>query len=118
MDDADEEAVEAWGAAQLIKLAREAAKDRDGQLYPHATLAHVLHEAGETEEALEVFDELRAWTARADLDLPVFQRLAPLAEMRDLPTDWRVEIEIPEDVGERVQLADLGQVVGVGFFKY
>lgn len=93
---------------RAIELAREAIENRDGQLYPHATLAFVLHEAGETEEALEVFDELRAWTARADLDLPVFQRLMPLAELRDLPPDWRVDELVAEDVGERGDLTELG----------
>ncbi len=93
---------------RAVALAREAIENREGRLYPHATLAHVLYEAGKTEEALEVFDELRAWTARADLDLPLFERLAPLAELRGLPADWRVEVTIPEDVGQRGDLAELG----------
>ena len=93
---------------RALELAREAVKNRDGQLYYHANLAYVLHEAGETEEALQVFDDLREWTARADLELPVFQRLAPLAELRELPADWRVGVELPEDVGERGDLAALG----------
>ena len=93
---------------KAIETARGATEDREGQLYPHATLAFVLHAAGETEEALEVFDELRAWTARADLDLPALRRLAPLAEARGLPPDWRAEETVPEDVGPRVDLATLG----------
>ena len=107
-DDEVENAKEESYLDRAIKLAREAVEDRDGQLYPYATLAYVLYEAGETEEALEVFDELRKWTARAELELPVFQRLAPLAELRELPVDWRVEVKIPEDVGERGDLAELG----------
>lgn len=93
---------------RAVELAREAAEDADGQLVPHATLAHVLFAAGETEEALEVFDGLRAWSARADLELPPFQRLAPLAAARGLGSDWRVPFELPADVGERGDLAQLG----------
>ena len=104
----EEAAVEQPLLDRAVQLARDAAKNREGQLYPHATLAHVLHEAGETEEALEVFDALRPWTARADLELPVFQRLAPLAELRQLPADWRMELETPADVGDRIDLAELG----------
>jgi len=95
---------------RAVELARKAVENRDGQLYPHANLAYVLHAAGETEEALEVFDELREWTARADLDLPVFQRLAPLVKLRELPEDWRVEVKVPEDVRERIDLAKLGPI--------
>jgi peroxiredoxin len=93
---------------RAVEVAREAIEDRDGRLYPYATLAYVLHAAGETEEALEVFDELREWTARADLDLPVFERLAPLAAERGLPDDWRVEPTVRDDVGARGDLAELG----------
>ncbi len=90
-----------------LELAREAVEDRDGRIYFHANLAHVLNATGHTDEALEVFDELRSWSARADLDLPVFERLAPLAEARRLPSDWRVEPRDPfamaaEVVGEEL----------------
>jgi len=91
-----------------VALAREAVEGHEGELVPHATLAHVLWETGERDEALDVFDELRAWTARAELALPVFQRLEPLARARELGADWRVEPSVPSDVGERIDLATLG----------
>jgi len=95
---------------EALALARDAAKNRTGVLRVHATLAHVLHETGETEEALEVFDELRAWSAHADLDLPVTQRLAPLAEARGLPADWRPTPALADDVpaAARPDLDELG----------
>jgi peroxiredoxin len=93
---------------EAVELAREAVKGRDGQVYDHASLAYVLHAAGLTDEALEVFDRVREWSAPVDLALPVFQRLAPLAEARGLGADWRVVARQAEDVGERVELDTLG----------
>ena len=93
---------------RALELAREVIDDRDGRLHAHATLAHVLWETGHDQEALEVFDQLRPWTARADLELPVFERLSPLARARGLKSDWRVEEVQAADVGTRVDLATLG----------
>ena len=94
------------------ELAREADKNREGHLYQKATLAHVLYLSGKTEEALELFDELRAWTSRADLSLPALARLAPLAEERGLPEDWRPEVGFAEDIPAeaRPDLDTLGPV--------
>ena len=94
------------------ELAREAAKDKDGHLYPKATLAHILYLSGKTEEALELFDELRAWTSRTDLSLPALARLAPLAAERELPEDWRPEAQFAEDIPAeaRPDLDTLGPV--------
>jgi peroxiredoxin len=93
---------------KAVEIAREAIEDKKGQLYPHATLAETLYATGGEEEALEIFDDLREWTARADLDLPIFRRLAPLAEARELPSNWRVADVTAEDVGERLDLGTLG----------
>ena len=93
---------------EAVELAREAVKGRDGQIYDHASLAHVLHAAGLEEEALEVFDRVREWSAPIDLSLPVFQRLQTLALARGLGADWRVAARQAEDVGERVDLDTLG----------
>lgn len=92
---------------EALALAREAAKD-PGQVQPHATLAHVLHTAGRTDEALEVFDRLRGWSAELELGLPPFARLAPLATARGLGADWRIAPTLPDDVGVRVPLDTLG----------
>jgi len=102
--------LEAGETERAIELAREAADGKTGQVQPLATLAHVLHESGETEEALKVFDELRPWTSHSDLDLPVMRRLAPLAEARALPADWRPEVRRAEDIppGARPPLETLG----------
>ncbi|MEZ6013787.1 MAG: redoxin domain-containing protein [Planctomycetota bacterium] len=91
-----------------VALARDAIKGRDGQLVEHATLAYVLHVSGAEEEALEVFDRVRASSALADISLPVFERLAPLAEARGFKGDWRPAFEVASDVGERIDLDLLG----------
>ena len=100
--------LEAGLLEEALDLARGIAERREGRAYYQANLAHVLAGVGQTERALRVFDELRKTSARFDLDMPVFQRLAPLAEARGLPADWRVEFAFPEDVGERIDLATLG----------
>ena len=91
-----------------VALARSAAKGKTGQFLEHATLAYVLWTADEREEALEVFEGLRESAALAEMDLPAFQRLAPLAAELELPVDWRPELQTADDVGERVALDTLG----------
>jgi len=100
--------LDAADVEQALELAREAAKGPDSHVYPQAILAHVLDAAEKREEALEVFDALRERCARVDLDLPAFKRLAPLAEARDLPTDWRPAVAVPADVADRIDLDTLG----------
>ena len=91
-----------------VKLARSAAKNANGQLLEHATLAYVLWNADEQEEALEVFEDLREGAALAELELPAFQRLAPLAAERGLAIDWRPELQAADDVGARIAVETLG----------
>ncbi|MCH2103410.1 MAG: peroxiredoxin family protein [Planctomycetes bacterium] len=94
------------------EVAREAAKDKEGRIYPNATLPHILYLSRKTEEALELFDELRPWTSRADLSLPALARLAPLAAERGLSEDWRPEVQRAEDIPAeaRPELDSLGPV--------
>jgi peroxiredoxin len=90
------------------KLACEARHGKDGEALPLANLIHVLHAIGEHAEAKTWFAELRAMSARFDLDLPSFQRLAPLVRELGLPRDWRVPYTVPTDVGVRPPLDSLG----------
>jgi peroxiredoxin len=90
------------------ELARDAAKDAEGEAVPHANLAFGLAELGEREEALEVFAKVRATSARFDLETPPFERLAPLAAAAGHGADWRVPFELPDDVGDRPDLDTLG----------
>ena len=104
--------LEAEDEQQAVELAREAAKDKTGQIYPNAVLAHVLYATGEEQEAFEVFDALREHSSLADLDLPVLQRLAPLAAARELPADWRPAFAYADDIQpwQRPDLDTLGPI--------
>ncbi|MEE2941503.1 MAG: redoxin domain-containing protein [Planctomycetota bacterium] len=93
---------------KAIETAREAAKNRKAQLVEHATLAHVLWEAGEREEAMEVFEGLREGAALADLELPPLRRLAPIAAELGLGADWRPDFAPASDVAARPDLDGLG----------
>jgi peroxiredoxin len=90
------------------KLAREQVKDSPGQVYPLAVLVEVLHRADKKAEARVEFEKLRPLAAFADLDMRVFQRLAPLAKEFGWPDDWRGPREQSADTGERPDLATLG----------
>jgi len=91
-----------------LRLAKKAAESSEGIAVPIANYASVLYESGEVEEARKQFETLRAFSARFDLDVPVFERLAPLAKELGYADDWRVAYQTPDDVGERPNLADLG----------
>ena len=93
---------------KAVETARDAARNRKGQLVEHATLAYVLWKAGERDEAIEVFEELREGAALADLDLPPLRRLAPLVTELGLGADWRPDFAAASDVAARPDLAGLG----------
>jgi peroxiredoxin len=90
------------------KLAREAAKADEAQTPALATLADVLWKTGKKDEALATFKKLRDRSAQLDLDMPLFARLALLAQELKLPADWRVPLHFPLDSGLRPELASLG----------
>ncbi|MGD9648516.1 MAG: peroxiredoxin family protein, partial [Pirellulales bacterium] len=94
--------------AQAESLARSAVTDGPNEVYPLAVLVEVLQRAGHRSDAQTEFTKLRSLAADADLDLRVFQRLAPLAAEANLPSDWRIAREQPTDVGERPALSSLG----------
>ena len=64
--------------------------------------------AGEAPEAGKRFEQLRTLGWQADLDLPICDRLQPIAAERGLPADWRLAPPTPEDIGLRPPLAELG----------
>ncbi len=93
--------------AQAETLARKAVDDGPGEVYPLAVLIDVLHRAGKKQDATAQFEKLRSLAAPADLDVPVFQRLAPIATELGWPADWRIKATVG-DVGVRPDLASLG----------
>ena len=99
---------QAGDKVKAAQLAREAAKEADGQVLPLANLADILWRAGIKQEALDTFNKLRPLCAQADLDQPVFKRLRAVADELKLAADWRPKLEWPADSGQRPELASLG----------
>jgi peroxiredoxin len=93
--------------AQAEKLARKAVEESPGEVYPLAILVDVLERAGKAQEAGDHFGRLRDLAGAADLDLPVFERLKPIAARLGWPADWR-RPQSAADVGVRPDLASLG----------
>ncbi len=90
------------------QLALEAVKAATNQVRHLATYVHILHASGKAALARDAFQKLREQAALADLDLPVFTRLAPLAKELGLPADWRAIITPAKDLGARPPLDSLG----------
>lgn len=93
---------------KAIKLATEDVSASKNQVQPLATKAHILWEAGKKDEAKTEFEVLRKMANVADRNLPVFQRLAPIAKELGIEGDWRLPREPSKDLGERPDLASLG----------
>ncbi|MBI3837204.1 MAG: peroxiredoxin family protein, partial [Planctomycetia bacterium] len=94
--------------AQAESLARKAAENGPGEVYPLAVLVEVLHRTGKKQDAQTEFGRLRTLAAHADLNSPVFERLKPIVQELNLPADWRNPRDEPGDVGVRPDLASLG----------
>jgi peroxiredoxin len=90
------------------ELARQARQSSPKQVQPLANYVDVLYRIGKKDEAFKAFGELRQLSSCLDLDVPVFERLAPVAAELKLPEDWRQPREIPADFGPRPDLAALG----------
>jgi len=92
------------------KTARDAVQKNAKQVVPLANLVHVLWELGKRDEATKSFTELRTLAAVADLDVPAFARIAPIAAELNWPADWRTPAATGSDVGIRPPLDSLGPI--------
>jgi peroxiredoxin len=81
---------------------------KPGRVAPLARYVHALWLGGNQDEAKSKFAELRTLAGTADLDVPLLQRLLPIAEAAGLPPDWRTPAPPRDDVGERPPLDSLG----------
>ncbi len=93
---------------EAVKLAKQASDPDPAQVQPLANLAGVLWRADKKDAAREAFEKLRKISAQIEIDLPVFEQLAPIAAELKLPKDWRVPASASGDVGVRPELAALG----------
>ncbi len=90
------------------QLAQEAMKSGEQQVQPLANYVDLAYRSGKFKEAYDAFYKLRELSAEADLDAPVFRRLAPVAKDLKLAADWRPPLTRASDFGKRPSLASLG----------
>ncbi len=95
-------------AEKAEKALRKLIGSHKNEVQPQATLVELLWQSGKKEEAKKEFDKLRKLSATIDLDVPLFTRLAPVAEAAGYAGDWRIENKLASDVGDRPDLKTLG----------
>ena len=93
---------------KAYKEATNFAKDRKKQVQALAGLVEVSWKIGRHEKATQAFTKLRACSNWAELDSPVFTRIAPIAKELGFTEDWRVRMPNAEDLGKQPPLQELG----------
>lgn len=91
-----------------LKDAQQHVDEQEQEVQPRARLVELYWRAGQREDAKKAFEVLRESSASIDMDLPIFQRLAPIAAELELPVDWRIFHPPASDLGQRPDLATLG----------
>ena len=89
-------------------FAKEASNNATNQVQPLANYVDILWRLGKTNDAAKAFEQLRVVAGGADVNLPVLQRLTPLAQHLQWPADWRTPAPQSTDVGQRPALDSLG----------
>jgi peroxiredoxin len=103
--------VAAGNKTEAERLARDATKRTAKQVAPLANLIYVLWNVDKQDEATTLFEDLRTLAHAADLkDVPMFDRLRPIAAELGWPEDWRTAPTTPTDVGLRPSLDALGPI--------
>jgi peroxiredoxin len=93
---------------KVLAESKKEADRREGEVLPLALRVHFLYSADKREEAKQTFETLREISRDIDLDVPVFARLAAIADAFDMPQDWRLKRTPPDDIRKRPPLASLG----------
>lgn len=93
---------------EAIKQARKYVESHEKEVQPLAMLTWLLWTAEEKDEALKTFEQLRSISGSIDMDMLVFQRLAPVADLAGTSGDWRIPSTPVDDIGSRPDLASLG----------
>ena len=91
----------------LEKIA-EQVKRRPSEVIPLARLVYLQFQNGDNELAKESFEKLRNTSGSMDLDLPLFNRLAPVSMELGIGKRWKKEIGPAVDIGFRPPLESLG----------
>ncbi len=93
---------------KAIELAEQAVSSAKNEVVPLIHQVEILHGAGKKDKARDAFENLRKVAYFADSELPILQRLQPIAKQFEFPKDWKLKPEKSKDLGERPDLASLG----------
>ncbi len=93
---------------KAIQLATESVKSDQGEVLPLATQVEILFATGKKDEAKVAFEKLRTLADTADPDIPLLQRLAPVAKALGYATPWTKAPPLATDLGARPPLDSLG----------
>lgn len=93
---------------KALKIAESYVEQPPHDVLPAARAAYLFKACDEPDRAAKAFTHLRQLAATADLDVPLFERLQPLAQRLELPADWRLPHVPANDLGDRPDLEELG----------
>lgn len=100
-----------WQAGE-VESALEKMQDHvaahENEVQPLAMLVWLLWQSGDRAEAIKTMQPLRELSSAIDLQSPVFERLAVVAEHAGWKDDWRLPASTGSDIGDRPRLASLG----------
>jgi peroxiredoxin len=91
----------------LAEIEKELGRSKH-QVIPAARQVFMLHAADKTQEAKAALENLRKMSGSIDMQSTLFTRLIPIAKELGFAEDWRLDREIPQDVGQRPALDALG----------
>jgi peroxiredoxin len=91
-----------------IKAAADHVKSHAQEVQPLALQVEILHAAGKTKDAQTAFKELQAISGSIDMQSPVFARITTIAADLGCDGQWKQELELRDDIGNRPDLDTLG----------
>lgn len=98
---------------KAVSLSKQAISSAKNQIHPLAHQVYVLHRAGKIEEAKAALKNLRKLAVDADRDLPMLERLRPVATEYGYDADWM----IPEGDDATAPVVDY-DMASLGPFRY
>jgi peroxiredoxin len=93
---------------EAIKDAEKYVTSHKNEVQPLAMLIDLLARAEQPKKARERFEQLRQISGPIDLCSPVFERLSSVASAAGVPQDWRIQLAVKDDIGDRPNLDTLG----------
>lgn len=91
-----------------IKAGEDHINSHQNEVQPLCHWIELLVAAEEKDRATKAFETLRNISGSLDLQSPVFERMTALAADLGCDGEWKKELVIQEDVGDRVDLDSLG----------